>query len=224
MPKVLLIEDHKMLRDSLKQLMLNQDYEVTALESVEDLFDHALDHWDVAILDAGLPGEDGLSFASRLRKARPDMIIIVLSVNANSDNRVACYESDADLFLAKPVNSEELLAAMAAYLRKKERRQENVPLRLNLHANLLTYQHHYLRLTVNETRLLHAMLLAETDLVEVWQLKAALGFIDDDGKNRLEVLISRLRKKLVQAFEIADIIQAERGVGYKLNHQVLVQD
>ncbi|AEG32237.1 response regulator transcription factor [Thiomicrospira cyclica] len=224
MPKVLLIEDHKMLRDSLKHLMLNQGYEVTALESVEDLFDHALDYWDLAILDVGLPGEDGLSFASRLRKARPDMIIIVLSVNDHSENRVACYESDADLFLAKPLDSEELLAAMAAYLRKKKRRQDTAPMVLNLEANLLTYHNHYVRLTANETRLLHAMLMAEADLVEVWQLKAALGFIDDDGKNRLEVLISRLRKKLFQAFDLGDLIQAERGQGYKLSQAIVAED
>ncbi len=221
MPNILLIEDHQMLRESLDHLMSAQGYSVSAFEAVEDVFERPLAFWDVAVLDVNLPGEDGLSFAARLRVARPDMIIIVLSVHAHTQNRVASYQCDADLFLPKPVDSAELLAALASNLRKKQRTTTQEPLTLDLQTHVLAYQHHYLRLTANESRLFHAMLLADGGLVEFWQLKAALGFMEDDGKNRLEVLISRLRKKVAVELGVDDLIQVERGQGYKLSQKIV---
>lgn len=84
----------------------------------EDLDDLAAHTFDLLILDLNLPGENGLSIAQRYKRANPGCYIIMLTARSRLEDKVAGYESGADIYLTKPVSSAELIAAIKSLARR----------------------------------------------------------------------------------------------------------
>jgi DNA-binding response OmpR family regulator len=219
---ILVIEDHDLLRAVVVETLSAQSHRVSALESVEAMESHTVtDHYDVVVLDLQLPGEDGLSFARRLRRHQPDIGIIMMTARGLTHERCAGYESGADIYLTKPVEPEELCAAARAVGRRV--RNRNRPATPSLDRQRMTLAGRdgvVIPLSSLESRVLSAMILAPGHRLENWQLVELLGkSVDAYSKAALELHIVRLRKKLGQLPE-ADShphsIQAIRGWGYQL--------
>lgn len=216
--KILLVEDHDALREVTREALQHRGHRVAAFDSAEAaLEDGAATDADIALLDLNLPGEDGLSLARRLRRGRPGMGIVMLTVRQQPGDRVRGYEDGADIYLAKPTDADELGAAIASLGRRLRPAGAAADCWLDAGARSLVTARGALPLREPELRILQALALAPDRLLPAWQLLEVLGKpCDEPGRAQLEVLVSRLRKRLVQHGLPERPIRGERGVGYRL--------
>ncbi|KAB7624167.1 response regulator transcription factor [Alkalilimnicola sp. S0819] len=220
--RILIVEDNDALRETLSEVLSEQGFAVAAIASAEELSESQPQRTDIAILDLNLPGEDGLSLAARLRRIQPGIGIIILTVRNAVSDRLAGYDSGADLYLPKPITPEELLAALRALARRlvAARTHPDTP-RLDVPAAVLHTTEGPLSLRKAETTLLRALALAPEGLLETWQLLEALGKpLDEYGRRQLAVLVTRLRARLEAHGLPAPFLRAERGVGYRLLFEI----
>jgi DNA-binding response OmpR family regulator len=180
---------------------------------------------DLAIVDVMLPGRDGLSIIRTLRGAKIAVPIIVLSARATVEDRVHGLEAGADDYLTKPFSFAELLARVAALMRRTSPLTET-PLRLqvaDLTLDLVSRRVHRggraLELQTKEFILLEYLMrnqgrvLSKTMILQhVWD------YHFDPQTNVVDVLVSRLRSKIDRDFP-RKLIHTLRGVGYALRDE-----
>lgn len=117
--KILVVDDDARLRDLLKRFLTEQGFIVTvASNSLEMNRFWIRERYDLLVLDLMLPGEDGLSICSRLRSGGDNTPIIMLTAKGEDADRINGLELGADDYLPKPFNPRELLARIAAVLRR----------------------------------------------------------------------------------------------------------
>lgn len=109
---ILIIEDNEDLREITVELLSAEGHQVIGVDSAEAASAHASDV-DLMLVDLNLPGEDGLSLTRRMRSARPDLGIIILTARGLPGDIKLGYDAGADLYLPKPVEFEQLMAAIA---------------------------------------------------------------------------------------------------------------
>lgn len=226
--RILVVEDHDTLREVVVETLANQGHRVAGAESVEAVESLAVtDNYDLVLLDLQLPGEDGLSFAQRLRAIRPDIGIIMMTARGLMQDKCAGYANGADIYLTKPVQSEELCAATHALGRRiKGREPSSIP-RLDMQRMaLIDAGGLEIPLSSHESRMLSAFILAPGQRLENWQLIELLGKSTEAyTKAALELHIVRLRKKIGQIggrSPVSTPIQAIRGWGYQLCIQMML--
>ena len=117
--KILIIEDEKLLADSLKVLLESKGFEVEAVYDGETGADYAeLGIYDLLILDVMMPGMDGLAVAKRVRSLRCSTPILMLTAKSDLEDRIQGLNAGADYYLTKPFDTRELLARIAVQLRR----------------------------------------------------------------------------------------------------------
>ena len=220
---LLVVEDNIAYREVLSETLEAAGHRVLGLDCAEDVCELPVDwRFDVALLDLNLPGEDGLTLASRLRDTCPDMGIIMVTARGEVDQRCLGYESGADLYLTKPVDTTELLLTIQSLgrrLNKVGQEDRKKILALEVEAGQLISNDPAFAIELNrrEIILLQKLALAPDHELETWQLIEGL---DDDfgsrAKQNLEVTLSRLRSKLRKNGIDRPIVRAMRGIGYRL--------
>jgi len=173
-------------------------------------------HYQVVILDLGLPDEDGMSLLQRWR-ADGILPVLVLTARDAVEDRVAGLRAGADDYLLKPFDLDELVARLHALLRRAAGRSVDVieqgALRLDPERGEVSLHGHPVVLSRREMALLAALLHARGRILSVDQLKDSLyGFSEEIESNALNVHIHHLRRKLG-----AELIETVRGVGYRFN-------
>lgn len=220
-PRVLVLVGDLVQRAATIEALAGHGYSVAEGSNAEALYElPAGTHFDIALLDLQLPGEDILSLSARLRRIQPDIGIVMLSAHDRLDDRIAAYRHGADLCLGQPTASAELCAAMDALTRRLHvpSRPAGDELVLELASCLLHTSGGPLSLRRQEVEALYALALAPGNFLESWQLLERLGKpVDIYGKGQLEVLISRLRSRLKALQPGTNPIRAERGRGYRLD-------
>jgi two-component system OmpR family response regulator len=117
-PHLLVVDDHREIRDALARYLTKHDYRVSSAESAvaaRRILDNS--RIDLVVLDVMMPGEDGLSLCRHVR-ARSEVPIIMLTAMAEETDRVVGLELGADDYVTKPFNPRELLARIKAVLRR----------------------------------------------------------------------------------------------------------
>ena len=218
---LLLVEDHDILREVMAEILAAAGHYVLGVGSAEAIDElPAGFNFDIAVLDLNLPGEDGLALAARLRRVHPGVGIIMVTARYTLDAKLAGYAHGADLYLTKPTEPQELCAAVLALARRlTPRTHDSSPgsFTLVLKTRVLQTPKGPLPLRGAEAALLQGLALAPEQSLEHWQFLACLGKdMDAQGKTQLEVLVSRLRTKLVAHGSPANPLQAVRGRGYRL--------
>lgn len=118
--RILIIEDEKLLADSLKALLEQNGFEAdAACDGKTGEYYAALGIYDLLILDVMMPGRDGYEVARRLRERRMEMPILMLTARSELDDRVTGLNAGADYYLTKPFDTRELLACVNALLRRQ---------------------------------------------------------------------------------------------------------
>jgi len=219
---IAVVEDHDDLRAELAFQLGCNGYAVTALADGAALDAHLACHpCHLIVLDLGLPGEDGLSICARLRASRPEIGIVMLTARGLALDRLNGLQGGADAYLVKPTSPQELQAVIANLLRRLRvaapapaasgwcfdpRRQ-----------SLAAPGGATVTLTHAESLLLQALQRAAPQPASRHELVQALGgnYLDFTD-HRLEMAISRLRRKLEQIGPDAEPIRAARGAGYRL--------
>lgn len=217
--RILLVEDDNILSDTLTQALRQSGY---ALDIVTDgiAADAALsqDSFDLAILDLGLPGLDGIQVLKRLRARKSNMPVLILTARDSLSDRVSGLDIGADDYLTKPFDLLELEARIRALIRRRHGLSDTQitygPLSYNTVDKCVMAHGRALDLSAREIGLLEILLLRAGRVVSKEHLAESLyGWNDEVGENAIEVGIHRLRKKLEP---VGINIRTVRGLGYLL--------
>lgn len=225
MTRVALVEDDLDLIEDVAFALRDEGFEVVTCGCGKEL-DRAMAQaqFDVVVLDIGLPGEDGLSIARRLRASQPELGIVMLTARTVSSARVIGMEEGADAYLGKPTDLRELALVIHALVRRLRAGKPTDPLVLTLVVTenlLLTPGGSVIELTPTETLLLSRLARMTGHKASRRQIIEGFGEVYFDyDERRLEAIVSRLRRKLEAAGLPADTVQAVRGSGYLLNAPV----
>ena len=201
MMKILVVEDERLLADSLQTLLTGRGFSVdTANDGLTGLEYAKTDVYDLVILDVMMPGLDGYTVASRLRAEHHAVPILMLTAKSDLMDRVAGLNAGADYYLTKPFDSRELLACVGALLRRQGEQVDELTFgntALDLSAGMLRCGSKSVRLSAREFDVMRILLQAkggnvskETLLERVW------GFDSNAVENHVEVYAGFLRKKL----------------------------
>ena len=224
MHKILLDEDDEVIRQQVKKILEQWEYEVVLVEDfmeVLSLFVKEEPH--LVLMDIGLPLFNGYHWCQEIRKVSK-VPIMFLSSRDQAMDIVMAINMGGDDFVTKPFDQNVLLAKIQGLLRrsyefgKDQSLLEYMGVILNLKAMDLVYQGEVVSLTKNEFQILQVLfersgnIVSREDLMkELWNSDF---FIDD---NTLSVNVARLRKKL-EAVGLKDFIETKKGVGYGLRH------
>lgn len=218
--KILIIEDEKMLADSISLMLRTKGYETDVCYDGASGEDYALlGIYDLLILDIMMPQKNGFTVASELRAKKIGTPILMLTARTDTDDKVKGLNSGADYYLTKPFDSRELLACINALLRRQgsqvnELRFGNTS--LDLESASLICNDSSIRLSSREFEIMRILMASgsnntskETLLTKVW------GYDSNAVENHVEVYVGFLRKKLSGIG--SDIrIEAVRRLGYHL--------
>jgi two-component system OmpR family response regulator len=216
MCRIVVVEDVPELREDVCLYLQNAGYVV---ESAEDSI--ALTALmptfapDIVILDVGLPGEDGLQIAARLREQQPQIGIVMLTGRSALHDRLAGHRLGADHYLSKPVQFDELVLVLRNLQRRLVPREESCWTLMLSDLRLSAPQGEPVAVTRTEARMLETLARAAHRQVSRQDLVTALGEVwGVYDLRRLEALISRLRRKLARACGREAPLRAVRGEGY----------
>lgn len=174
--------------------------------------------YQLVVLDLMLPGMDGLRVLRRLRSRRGDLPVLILSARAGIDDRIDTLDLGADDYLVKPFDFRELQARVRSLLRRHtgERSNELKCGRLvyDRSARLARHDGRIIGLSRRELSLLEIFLARQAQVFSKAQLLDQLfGYNAEPTENNVEVIIARLRRKLVGT---GVEITTQRGVGYRI--------
>lgn len=222
--KVLIVEDERKTAAYLKRGLEENGFIADVAESGEDGGHLAeIQPYDLIILDVLLPGQDGWSVVSALRRRGIETPVLFLTARDAVRDRVKGLELGADDYLVKPFAFSELLARIRSLLRRAPARQSTVlraaDLELDLGRHRVQRSGKSLDLTPKEFHLLAFLLqhsgevLSRTLIAEqVWDINF------ESDSNVVEVHMRRLRSKVDDPFE-GKLIHTVRGVGYVLEQR-----
>lgn len=218
MTHILIIEDEDRIASFVEKGLRSAGYATVRAATAGEGFEFALNvEVDMAILDLGLPDEDGLRLLTRLRAKGFNAPVIILTARDTPADTVKGLESGADDYMAKPFSIDELLARIRLRLRGGSADEPTTltagRLTLDLHSRKVRVDgaEHELssrEFTLAETLMRHpGQVLSREQLLEmVW------GYSFDPGSNLVDVYVRYLRAKVGP-----EAIKTIRGVGYRLD-------
>lgn len=216
--KLLLVEDEALLRHHLSTRFTEVGHIVDAVENAEEgLFQAQQFNHDIAIIDLGLPGMDGLDLIRQLRHLGRTFPILILTARGSWQDKVEGLASGADDYVVKPFQFEELEARLNALVRRSsgfvQAEIQAGPLRLDLNRKQAVVNDSPLQLTAFEYRILEYLMRHHQRVVARDRLVEQLYADDERESNVVEVLVGRLRRKLEAATGLK-LIETVRGQGY----------
>ena len=211
-PKVLIVEDDVALAEALARAV-GREYDTVVAHTGGDALALARDDVDLILLDLNLPDMDGIDVAEQLRAHAADLIM--LTARSDVASRVRGLYAGADDYVSKPFAMDELLARIFARLRGRTSAADvrHGSLVLDVEGHTCTVAGHAVALTAQEFELLHALLERQGRVFARAELERRLFADAPPASNALEVVVSRLRKKLAQA-GAEGVIDTVRGLGY----------
>jgi DNA-binding response OmpR family regulator len=217
--RLLLVEDDVMVASGIKLGLCDAGYTVDWVGSAERA-EVALqnDSFDLAIVDIGLPGIDGLTLTRRLRSGGLAMPVLILTARDALQDRVQGLDLGADDYMVKPFELPELLARLRALLRRSQAATSAVlgfgPIEMDTAHRRATLSGEVMELGPREWSVLEYLLMqAPKPAAKDKLLQALTGWDREITPNAIEVYISRLRAKLDPA---GVALRAIRGFGYRL--------
>jgi DNA-binding response OmpR family regulator len=219
--RILLVEDEKNMASFIKRGLEEERYVVDVAPNGEKaLFLAETNPYDLIILDVMLPDTTGFVICKDLRVKKIDTFILMLTARDDVKDKVLGLETGADDYLAKPFDFDELLARIAALLRRK--RLDKSPILKVVDLELNQFTHKIIRakkervLTSKEYSLLEYLMLHANQVVTRTEISEHVWNEDFDSlTNVIDVFINRLRNKIDQGFK-KKLIHSLRGTGYIL--------
>lgn len=218
--KILIIEDEKLLADSIQALLLKKGFEVEVAYDGETGEEYAeLGIYDLLILDVMMPKMNGYEVARKVRARKCGTPILMLTAKSGLEDRITGLNAGADYYLTKPFDTRELLACINALLRRQGAQVNEVVYgntSLDLSSGMLVCGANSIRLSAKEFDIMRFLLQSgsrnlskEVILARVW------GYDSDAVENHVEVYVGFLRKKL-SSIGSNIRIEAVRRMGYHL--------
>lgn len=224
MNKILLVDDDQALSELLNEYLQTESFECeTAFTGPDGLALAIQNSYDLIILDIMLPGMNGIEVLKSLRKSNVETPILMLTAKGDDVDRILGLELGADDYVPKPCNPRELLARIKAILRRSQTVKadhDNIPMsaiEISPSRMEASFQGVALKLTGAEFKTLETLQHKVGSIVSKEHLcQMALGRKLTMYDRSVDVHVSNLRKKLVEAGANTDIIINQRGTGYLL--------
>ena len=218
--KILIIEDEKLLAESLKTLLEMKGFEAEVVYDGEDGAEYAeTGIYDLLIMDVMMPKLNGYQVARQVRAHRVTTPILMLTAKGEVQDRIEGLNAGADYYLTKPFDNQELLACINALLRRQGAQMDILQYgntTLDLTGYVLSTEKHSIRLSKKEFDVMRRLMQfqgrsirKDVLLTQVW------GFDSNATENNVEAYVGFLRKKLKSIG--SDLkIESIRLLGYHL--------
>lgn len=215
--RILLVEDDKMIAEAVSNGLKTARYAVDWVNN-GNTAEQALNsqQYDLALLDLGLPGQDGLQVLKHLRQEKNNTPVLIVTARDDLDSRLACLDGGADDYIIKPFDLSELLARIRAVLRRQS--GQSTPLLSNGAITLnptnyqvtLADQSMPIELSNKEFAILQALMTRPGIIHSRADLEDKIyAWGDEVESNAIDFLIHALRKKIGK-----EHIKNVRGVGW----------
>ena len=221
---IVVAEDHDALREITVELLRRQGHRAVGITCAEEM-DDAVGSMpiDLLIADFHLPGEDGMSLIRRFRAAQPLAGIILVTASTQVDLKVLGYNNGVDIYLPKPLATEELLAAVHSISRrlasqsKATAAADHSAFRYDPTQRWVSGPLGRTELSDSESLILASLARAPGQRLELQQLQVLLDLnAKAFNKSAFEVRMVRLRKKLIGVGAERCCLRSIRMVGYQL--------
>ncbi|MDT0683736.1 response regulator transcription factor [Roseicyclus sp. F158] len=220
--RILLIEDDPATTKSIEMMLLHANLNVYATDLGEEGVDLAkLYDYDLILLDLNLPDMTGHDVLKKVRMARIDTPILILSGMDDTDSKLRGFGFGADDYMVKPFHRDELIARIHAIVRRSKGHSQSVihtgKISVNLDAKTVETDGKPVHLTGKEYQMLELLSLRKgTTLTKEMFLNHLYGGMDEPELKIIDVFICKLRKKLGQATGGESYIETVWGRGYVL--------
>jgi len=215
---ILIVDDDDRIRELVKQYLNENDYLVTTANSAEDAKEKVdIIKFDIIILDIMMPGQSGLDFTNENKK-KINTPIILLTAKGESRDRIEGLEIGADDYLAKPFEPKELVLRIKNILNKtKSKSQKRVVnfsnINIDLNKSLIIKNNREFKINNTEKIILEKMINSPG---ETFTREEIGKLINLDKERSIDVIITRLRKKIEVDPKNPKFLQTIRGTGYVL--------
>ena len=215
---ILVVDDDDGIRSLVKQYLNNNEFLVTTANNAEDALKKILIiKFDLIVLDIMMPGKNGLEFIEENKK-KIETPIILLTAKGESNERVMGLEIGADDYLPKPFEPKELILRIQNILNKtKKINQKRIiefdNIKIDLNKLLIIKNKNEFKINNTEKIILEKMINNPGKTFS----RQDIGILIDLNKERsIDVIITRLRKKIETDPKNPKYLQTLRGVGYVL--------
>ncbi|MCJ9429566.1 response regulator transcription factor CtrA [Kordiimonas marina] len=222
--RVLLIEDDPTMTRSIELMLNAEGFNVYSTDLGEEGLDLGkLYDYDIILLDLNLPDMHGYDVLKKLRTAKVNTPILILSGLTEMENKVKGLGFGADDYLTKPFHKEELVARIHAIVRRSKGHSQSIiktgKLSVNLDTKTVEVAGQRVHLTGKEYAMLELLSLRKgSTLTKEMFLNHLYGGIDEPELKIIDVFICKLRKKLAAASEGDNYIETVWGRGYVLRN------
>lgn len=230
--KILMVDDDILVQALISQYLINAGYAVVTAVSGAEMFErlNQIDDIDLVLLDLGLPDEDGIVLARKLR-ARSAMPIIILTARDRAEDRLAALDVGADDYLTKSVNPEEMLLRIRNLLRRSSGSLQTAKAETDDRGRTFQFDNwivdmdgfsltspkgETVPMTPGEFRVLATLVRQPGRVLSRDQLLDAISGHEEAPSDRMiDAFISRIRKKIEANPRKPEYIQTVTGIGYK---------
>ena len=227
--RVLLVEDDEATAKSLDLMLSSEGYNLYATDLGEEGLDLGkIYDYDIIILDLNLPDMDGYEVLKKLRLAKVETPILILSGMNEPDDKIKGLCFGTDDYLTKPFNKGELIARINAIVRRSKGHAQSVidtgKMSVNLDTKQVEVEGQPVHLTGKEYGILELLSLRKgTTLTKEMFLNHLYGGMDEPELKIIDVFVCKLRKKIGQATGGNNYIETVWGRGYVLRDPIAEQ-
>jgi two-component system response regulator BaeR len=221
---ILIVEDETKIAELLRDYLEKSDYLCTVINNGDEVMPWLGEHTpNLIVLDLMLPGTDGLSLCSQIRRDSK-VAIIILTARVEEIDRLLGLELGADDYICKPFSLKEVVARVKAVLRRTQLDSEIKPygLLLNMERCQLTIYTQVISLTRVEANLMQILLEKPGRIFSRDTLMDSM-YSDHRivSERTIDSHIKKLRKKIKYVLPENELIESVYGIGYKLDYEAL---
>ncbi len=221
---ILVVEDELKLAELIRDYLLNDRYQCSLIADGDEVLPWLKNNQpDLILLDLMLPGTDGLSLCSQIRRFSK-VPIIMITARVEEIDRLLGLELGADDYICKPFSLKEVMARIKAVLRRSS--NQLLPIDQSIHINIdlcrLTINHNEIDVTLVEAKLMQILL---NNPGRIYSRRLLMDSIYSDhrvvSERTIDSHIKKLRKKIKTIQPDVELIESVYGVGYRLDENVL---
>jgi two-component system OmpR family response regulator len=220
MSRILMVEDDPEITELLEQYLDKYGLEVLSVSlpsvALEKL---KVEHYDLVLLDLGLPQMDGLELCRQIKAEHPELPVIISTARADVSDKVIAFDVGADDYIAKPYEPRELVARIQAIIKRYHHFSDKVQdevFGIDKVKMQITQEGEVLDLTLAEYEIFSLLLEKKHQAVSREFIINSVNAVKWESSDRsIDVIVGRVRQKIGDDTKNPKYIKSIRGVGYK---------
>ena len=216
---ILIIDDDDKIRELLKQYLKNYNFIISTATNAADAEEKLkIFKFDMAIIDIMMPGKDGLQLTKEIRETI-DLPIILLTAKGEAEDRIKGLEIGAEDYLSKPFEPKELLLRITNIINRVKKKKNTIDLIkigkvfVNIHKMQIQKDKKIIKINTSEKTLLENMISSAGKIFSREEISKITNLIQERS---IDVLVTRIRKKIEPDPKNPKYLQTVRGSGYVL--------